>query len=106
MLCFEKFRSEGVTLRLGVQTNDVWCVIVPVGTRRALSEEFRPQIYTDLQKESVAKCYPFFTLLTVCFIFPIKKFSSNVDSVSDVSKSGITISERTSPKCFNFSAWF
>ena len=37
------FRSSGVTgvtLRLGVQTNDAWCVIVPVGTRRALSEDF------------------------------------------------------------------
>ncbi len=35
---------------------------------------------------------------TVCLIFPIKKFSSSDDSVSTVSRSGIIMSERTSPK--------
>ena len=42
----------------------------------------------------------FFVRLTVCLSFPIKKFNSNVDSVSVVVKSGITISDITSPKRF------
>ena len=48
---------------------------------------------------------PYFSLrtfLTECFSLPIMKLISKDDSVSDVSISGITISERTSPKCFIF----
>ena len=43
----------------------------------------------------------FFVRLTVCLSFPIKKFNSNVDSVSVVVKSGITISDITSPNFFS-----
>ncbi len=46
--------------------------------------------------------FDFLTRFTVCLIFPIKKFSSNVDSVSEVSKSDITISDSTLPKCCIF----
>ena len=42
----------------------------------------------------------FFTRFTECFSFPIRKFISREDSVSEVSKSGITISVSTSPNCF------
>ena len=53
----------------------------------------------------LVSCYSllesFFVRLTVCLSFPIKKFNSNVDSVSVVAKSGITISEITSPNFFS-----
>jgi hypothetical protein len=43
--------------------------------------------------------FSFFTRFTVCLIFPIIKLSSSDDSVSDVSRSGITMSVSISPKC-------
>ena len=49
---------------------------------------------------------PFFiyrlTRFTECFILPMIKFSSSEDSVSVVSKSGITMFVRISPKCCIF----
>ena len=47
--------------------------------------------------------YCFFVRFTVCFSLPMKKSNSNVDSVSEVSKSGITISAITSPKRLSLS---
>ena len=43
--------------------------------------------------------FSFLTRFTLCFILPIRKFISSDDSVSEVSRSDITISVRTSPKC-------
>ena len=55
---------------------------------------------TDYHFSVCSEPFCFLTRFTVCFILPIKKLSSKVDSVSAVSKSGITISESISPKCF------
>ena len=43
-----------------------------------------------------------FTRLTECFILPMIKFNSREDSVSVVSKSGITMFVRISPNCCIF----
>ena len=40
-----------------------------------------------------------FTRFTVCLILPIRKLSSRLDSVSDVSRSGMTMLESISPMC-------
>ena len=49
----------------------------------------------------------FLTRRTVCLSFPMRKFSSRADSVSTVSKSGMTMSASASPKWCSLSAcWF
>jgi len=101
IIIYTMLKHSGSATRLGADSPDE-----PGGWERTLRER---DILITTQKclnDHFLSPFSLRTRFTVCFSLPMKKLISKVDSVSEVCKSGITISVSTSPKCCILDACF